>query len=132
MFFFGLELTWHFVLLIPAVFLFALASYGLGVFLGVLNVFLRDISHILWNTINPALFYLSPIAFNDSIIPANYLPIIKMNPLYHYFKVFRDILYENRIPDLDSWLLISAISIGLFILGQLATHKMEKGIISNI
>jgi len=131
MFFFGLELSWHFVLLIPAVFLFAIASYGLGVFLGILNVFLRDIS-ILWTTINPALFYLSPIAFNDSIVPANYLPIIKANPLYHFFKVFRDILYDNTAPDLHSWLVISAIAVVLFAMGQLAIYKLEKGLISNI
>ena len=131
MFFFGLKLSWHFVLLIPATFLFAMAAYGLGVFLGLLNVYLRDVS-ILWNTINPALFYLSPIAYDDSIIPEHYMVYIKANPLYHYFGVFRDILYSNTVPELSSWIAISLISVVLYLMGKLALIKLEKGLISNI
>ncbi len=131
MFFFGLKLSWHFVLLIPATFIFALASYGLGIFLGLLNVYLRDVS-ILWNTINPALFYLSPIAYDESIIPPQYLVYIKANPLYHFFNVFRDILYHNTNPDLSSWITISVIAILLYSLGILSINKLEKGVISNI
>ena len=131
MFFFGLKLSWHFILLIPATFLFAMASYGLGVFLGLLNVYLRDVS-ILWNTINPALFYLSPIAYDDSIIPEQYLIYIQANPLYHYFGLFRDILYSNSVPSMERWLVVGAISVVLYAMGMWAIHKLEKGVISNI
>lgn len=131
MYFFGLQFSWHFILLIPSIYLFALMCYGLSVFLGVLNVYLRDVS-ILWNTVNPALFYLTPIAYDDSIIPEKYLIVLKMNPLYHFFKVFRDILYENSVPSLKSWIIISVIAFGAWGLGKLTLWKLEKGIISNI
>ncbi len=128
---FGLTFTWHFVLLFPAIVLFALASYGLGTLLGVLNVYLRDVS-ILWSTINPALFYLTPIAYDDSIVPASYLVYIKANPLYHYFDLFRDILYRNEIPSAADWLTTGGISIVILFIGMFSLKKLEKGIISNI
>jgi len=131
MYFFGLVFSWHFILLIPAVFLFSMFCYGLSIFLGVLNVYLRDVS-ILWNTINPALFYLTPIAYDDSIIPKEYLIYLKMNPLYHFFSVFRTILYDNTLPNFNAWLIIFLVSIFIWVLGKLTLHKLEKGIISNI
>ncbi|HEY0976082.1 MAG TPA: ABC transporter permease [Flavobacteriales bacterium] len=131
MLFFGLDPSWHFILLLPAVFLFALTTYGLGMALGVLNIYLRDVS-ILWNTIAPALFYLSPIAYDDSIVPERYLPLIKSNPLYHFFGVFRDILYANTVPSLTSWGIITGIALVAYIAGRTVLHKLDKGIISNL
>ncbi|MCH2216306.1 MAG: ABC transporter permease [Flavobacteriales bacterium] len=131
MYFFGLEFSWHFVLLIPSIALFSMFSYGLSVFLGVLNVYLRDVS-ILWNTLNPALFYLTPIAYDDSIIPANYLIYLKLNPLYHFFRIFRDILYDNQVPDVRSCVIIISITIIVWGLGKFTFSRLEKGIISNI
>ena len=131
MFFFGMKFSWHFILLIPAIFFFALMAYGISVFLGVLNVYLRDVS-ILWNTINPALFYLTPIAYNDAIIPKEYLFYLKLNPLYHYFRVFRNILYENVNPDIKSWAIIAFLGVFCWALGKITLKKLEKGIISNI
>lgn len=131
MFFFGLKLSWHFVLLIPLVYLFAVFAYGLGLFLGVLNIFLRDVS-ILWNTINPALFYLSPIAYTDSIVPEKYLIVIKMNPLYHFFKAFRDILYSNTAPEATTWFIITGLALTTYAMGRYVLVKLEKGIISNL
>lgn len=131
MIFFGLIFSWHFVLLVPAIVLFGLASYGLGTLLGVLNVYLRDVS-ILWSTINPALFYLTPIAYDDSIVPESYLPYIKANPLYHYFDLFRDILYRNQAPAIDDWLVTTGITLATLLLGLCVLKVLEKGIVSNI
>ncbi len=131
MMFFGLEFSWHFILLIPILALFSVMCYGLSVFLGMLNVYLRDIS-ILWNTVNPALFYLSPIAYSIAIIPPEYRVYIKLNPLYHYFQAFRDVLYSNSIPELNTWIYISLTSLVAWVLGKWTFVKLEKGIISNI
>lgn len=131
MYFFGLNFSWHFVLLFPAIILFAGMAYGIGVFLGVLNVYLRDVG-ILWNTLNPALFYLTPIAYDPSILPEKFLFFIKLNPLYHFMVVFRDILYKNSVSTFENWLTIIAISAFFFGLSRLTILKLEKGIISNI
>jgi ABC-type polysaccharide/polyol phosphate export permease len=131
MYFFGLSFSWHFLLLIPALIIFSTFAYSLGIILGILNVFLRDVS-ILWNTLNPALFYLSPIAYNISIIPKNYLFFLKLNPLFHFFDVFRAILYQNSFPSTESWLIILSLTIGLYFISKLVVYKLEKGIISTI
>ena len=131
MYFFGLQFSWHFLLIIPAIVLFAGMAYGIGVFLGVLNVYLRDVG-ILWNTLNPALFYLTPIAYDPSILPEKFLIFIKLNPLYHYMVVFRDILYRNSTSSIENWLIILAISLSFVAIGRFTILKLEKGIISNI
>ena len=131
MIFFGFHLSWHVLLVIPTVFLFSVTAYGLGVLLGVLNVYLRDIS-ILWTTLNPALFYLTPIAYDTTIIPSKYLYLLQFNPLYHFFDVFRSILYRNELPSVRSMVIISVIALVSYLISKLTFLKLEKGIISNI
>lgn len=131
MFFIGMEFTWHLILIIPIIYLFGTLSYGIGLFIGVLNVYLRD-ANILWNTLNPALFYLTPIAYSAQILPAKYEWVMKMNPLFYFFEAARDVLYRNQSPSLTLWLTIIVIAFGTWGLGKLTLKKLEAGIISNI
>lgn len=81
-------------LMLPAFFLFEL---GFGLFLSVIYVFFRDTKHIytvflvLWT-------YLTPIFYKPTIIaqkaPAAYT-IIKLNPMYHFIKYFRECIYAG-------------------------------------
>ena len=131
MFFFGLQITLHTILIVPALILMTFFSVGLGLILGTLNVYLRDIS-ILWNSINPALFYLTPVAYTLDFVPEKYHPILKLNPLYHYFKMMRDGLYENQWPEGITWLVTISTSMIVLFLGILVFKKLERGIISNV
>ncbi|HOZ51072.1 MAG TPA: ABC transporter permease [Chitinophagaceae bacterium] len=91
---YSLTLFW----VIPILFLFALFSFSITLILSALNVFYRDIG-ILWNTIQPALFYLTPIAYTESLIPQKFSFVIKANPIYYFIKLFRYPLYESKVPD---------------------------------
>jgi ABC-type polysaccharide/polyol phosphate export permease len=99
--------------------------------LSIINVYFRDVS-ILWNTITPALFYLTPIAFTIDIVPVKYQWILKANPLFHFFKAARDILYSNTVPSLTTWLYIIGLTLVSVFLGRIAFKKLRRGLISNI
>ena len=71
MYFLGLKITFNLLYIFPIILLFSIFIFSVGLILGSLNVFLRDVG-ILWNTINPALFYLSPIAYSFKIVPESY------------------------------------------------------------
>lgn len=131
MLFFGLKISWHSLLIFPILALFVWTIYNFGSILGLLNVYMRDVG-ILWNTISPALFYLTPIAYDPSIIPEKYQVFIQLNPLYHFFDSFHAILYNNQLPQLKSVLIMSAIGLVTWILKLLIQPRLEKGVISNM
>ena len=131
MFFIGLKPGFYLLYLIPVILLFSTFIFALGVILGSLNVFFRDVG-ILWNTINPALFYLSPIAYSFKIVPEQYKFIVKYNPLYHFFEIIRNVLYDGQAPSLHyvgRCLMITAVT-GL--LAFLVYRKTRNGFISNL
>jgi ABC-2 type transport system permease protein len=117
--------------LIPVVLLFSVFIFSVGIILGSLNVFFRDIG-ILWNTINPALFYATPIVYSEKIIPEKYLFILKYNPLYHFMEIIRDVLFLGQAPSLHYLINCIIITAVTAILAFIIYRKTRNGFISNI
>jgi len=131
MYFIGMNFTWNLLYLIPVILLFSIFIFSTGLILGSLNVFFRDVG-ILWNTINPALFYFSPIAYSYKIIPDKYRYLVKYNPLYHFLETVRNILYDGTAPSVhytNNCLIITAVFLALAIL---IYRKTRNGFISNL
>ncbi|MEI8203544.1 MAG: ABC transporter permease [Bacteroidota bacterium] len=131
MYFMGLNITLNILYLIPVILLFSIFIFSIGLILGSLNVFFRDVG-ILWNTINPALFYLSPIAYSYKIIPDNYRFIVKYNPLYHFLEIIRNVLYDGQASSMHyvgRCLTITAVTA---LLAFLIYRKTRSGFISNL
>lgn len=97
MLFLGLKINFNLLYIIPVILLFTLFIYSVGIILGSLNVFFRDIA-ILWSTLNPALFYISPIAYTADIVPAGFRFLVYCNPLFHFLQIVRDVLYYGQPP----------------------------------
>jgi ABC-2 type transport system permease protein len=131
MLFFGLKITWVTILIIPAIVIFCAFTFGVGVFLCTFNVFFRDVG-ILWNTLAPALFYFTPIAYSSQLIPEKYLIFLKFNPLYHYISLLRDILYYNQVPSLQSWLITGGMATMIFVVGVAVFYRYKRGFVSNL
>jgi len=131
MYFLGLEFTFNLLYIIPVIILFSIFILSLGIILGSLNVFFRDVG-ILWMTINPALFYLSPIAYLSKFIPVKYVFIVKYNPMFHFLELVRNVLYEGTAPSLHytgRCLLITSVTV---VLAILIYRKTRNGLISNL
>jgi ABC-type polysaccharide/polyol phosphate export permease len=129
MIFFGLNFSSELLLLIPAVLIFSIFSFGAGLLLCTLNVFFRDIG-LLWNTLSPAIFYFTPIAYSAKMIPEKYSMIITLNPLYHYIEFMRIILYNNAVPEMRLWLITGGLAAGASLVGLLVYHKLKKSFVS--
>lgn len=128
---FGIIYGFHLLLLVPAVLLFGLFTLGLTLTLCALNVFFRDIG-IMWTTVQPALFYLTPIAYPENLIPADYAFIIKCNPVYYFIKLARGLMHDAVPPSANLWLICTAISGVSFILGLFIFNKLKNQFISSI
>lgn len=117
------------IFLLPVVLIeFCIFSLGVSFFLATFFVKFRDISHI-WEIISQALFYLTPVLYPLSLVPAKYLSIIMSNPLAQIIQDARKILIS---PDIQSssdilgamWFVPHAITIITFVVGYFMFQKM--------
>lgn len=127
---FGLHYGPHLFLIIPLAVLFALFTLGLTLVMCALNVFFRDVG-ILWSTIQPAIFYLTPIAYPESLIATHYSFVVKFNPIYYFIKVAHTILHDGVAPAFYLWgycTIIAAISMfaGFFIFNKLKNQFISS------
>lgn len=77
------------LLCVPFLFaLLALFTLGLAWLFAAVNVFVRDLSHLLAQVIT-MLFFLTPVLYPRSLIPQSLLPIADSNPLALFVGLFR-------------------------------------------
>jgi lipopolysaccharide transport system permease protein len=95
--------------------LVSLFAFGLGVMLGIFNVFSRDVGQVvavalqLW-------FWLTPIVYPQTVVPENLRWLLHLNPMVPLVGIYQDALVFNRLPDLTPLLLPTGLAIGLFAL----------------
>lgn len=128
---FGIIYSWKLLLIIPATILFSIFSLGLTLMLSSVNVFFRDVG-ILWNTVQPALFYLTPIAYPESLIPARFKFVVSCNPIYYFIKLCRTILYEANVPSINLWMICFLLCAIMYLLGWGIFNKLKNQFISTI
>jgi ABC-type polysaccharide/polyol phosphate export permease len=80
--------------------LLAVAVTGIALALAALQVFIRDIEHILMPVLM-ILMYLTPILYPLSLVPENMRPWVAANPFGYLVERLRDALLEGRIA--PSW-----------------------------
>lgn len=74
-------------------------ALGLGLALGVLNVFMRDIGQVV-PVMLQFLYWFTPIVYMANIIPVQHRKWLVFNPLNPIIAGYQDILLHNRAPDL--------------------------------
>jgi ABC-type polysaccharide/polyol phosphate export permease len=125
---FGIVYDLRLVLILPCILLFSLFSFGVTLLLSAINVFFRDVG-ILWGTIQPALFYLTPIGYREDLVP----PIIaQCNPIYYFIKLGRTLFHDPELPTGMLWLQCTGIALIMFLLGYGIFSKLKNQFISTI
>ena len=102
----GVSYLWLFPVLVIQIFF----SLGLGVVLGVLNVFFRDVGQFfgiflqLW-------FWATPIVYPESILPEWVKPVMGFNPMADLIAAYHIILIEHTAPGLESLVYVIVLTI---------------------
>lgn len=108
--------------LIPLVFLTLLLAISLGLFFGILNVFIRDIGQLI-GIVMQFWFWLTPIVYMISIVPAKFQDFLLYNPVTGIIMGFQSvILYEKR-PDLNALIFPLIVAIVFLILTAIIYKK---------
>lgn len=121
-----------FLLFLPAVILIHfIFTVGIGLLLSCANVFLRDISYLL-EVILMFWFWMTPVFYSIDMIPERFRWICVLNPMTSYITMYRNILFEARIPAV--YLLNNAIAYGLitFVMGYAIFIKYEESFLKKI
>lgn len=99
---------------------------GLGWMLSALQVFYRDISHGLGIVIN-MLFWITPIAWSQDIMPAEYRALFFYNPVYYIIEGYRGLLIYNTVvwPSAGATAYFWSITVLVFILGNYVFRRLK-------
>ena len=114
----------------PLIMLFLL-SYGVGLILATMMVFFRD-TQFLWNIFSMLLMYLTPIFYPDTIIPDYFMPIYRLNPLYHIIQFIRKILMYKEAPEPAAYLWCAVACLIPFLIGTWIFRKNEDKFVLNL
>jgi len=124
----GVELKWTVCLLPGVIAITYLFNLGMALLFGVATVYLRDLTHIT-RVMFQSLFYLCPILYPLSMIPARYQPFFSLNPFYHFIKLFRLVVYEGQCPTSGDWITACMLSVSTLLLGLYVLMRKEREII---
>lgn len=91
-------------------------SIGLGITLGVLNVFFRDIGQF-FGVVLQFWFWLTPIVYSVSILPEGMLNAMAYNPMAALISGYHAIFLKAQWPDWSSLWLVTILSVILCGLG---------------
>ncbi|MDD5615505.1 MAG: ABC transporter permease [Candidatus Methanoperedens sp.] len=99
---------------------------GLSLALSALNVYYRDVQYI-WAVFLQAGFFASPIIYPISIIPENYVWIIRLNPMTRIIDMLRESVIYSTSPVLLDGVFITIAALLLLVAGYLIFLKLEPG-----
>jgi len=91
--------------------LISIFSFGIGVFCGVLNVFSRDVAQVM-AVIMQLWFWLTPVAYPETVIPQRFLWLLRLNPMVSLVDVYHQALLRDAWPQWGT--LIEPAVVGLF------------------
>lgn len=107
---------WYFLALLPVLVILVAFAIGLGITLGVLNVFFRDVGQF-FGIFLQFWFWLTPIVYPVSILPERLQSYMKLNPMARLVDAFQVILVSNQWPDWYSLWPVIALAIILCLIG---------------
>jgi len=89
------------ILWLPLLVLITLGlAVGLGLSLGIINVFMRDIGQIM-PIVLQFWFWLTPVVYTTQMLPENYREAFLLNPMTGVVMAYQNILVYDKAPDLS-------------------------------
>ena len=117
---------------------FGLFSVGLAMVFSIINVYFRDLSYLL-TIVLQFWFYLTPILYPVELVetqsgklgglvgtPITLLNLYTLNPVEGFIEIFRNLLYDNRAPELSTVLIALGWTVIAFGAGAWMYARKEK------
>jgi len=109
------------VVLPLAAFLIAIFAFGLGVLLGIFNVFARDVAQVT-NIVLQLWFWLTPVVYTRDVLPKQFDWVMSVNPMVPLVRMYQDALLHRTWP-VWSELTVPALVGGVLFVGAFAIFR---------
>lgn len=94
----------------------ALFALGIGLLVATLGTSFHDFK-LTYQVLLTAWLYATPIIYPLEIVPEQFRPWFKLNPLLYFCSTVRDPFFLGRVAPLDVWLIATAFSLSTFLFG---------------
>jgi homopolymeric O-antigen transport system permease protein len=106
-------------------------AVGLGILLGTLHVFFRDVGQ-LWLVMLNLWFWSTPIVYHVDILPERFRRIIEWNPLTALFESYQGIVLEGTWPPLRRLALPAAVAILSLLVGLVCFRRLSGQMVDEL
>ncbi|GGC07106.1 ABC transporter permease [Pseudoduganella buxea] len=105
-----------FFTILPVLLVQVLFAVGLGLLVGLLNVFFRDVGQ-LFSIVLQFWFWFTPVVYPTSILPEGIRALLVYNPMAAVIGAYQTVLVDARAPDWPSLLPVTVAALLLCVLG---------------
>lgn len=120
------------LLLLPIGILFVMVfSIGMSMILSTAMVFFRD-TKFLWGVISMLWNFLTPIFYTESIIPARFLGLYHLNPLYQFVYFMRTVIIGGVSPNPITYLYCTVAALVPLLIGLILFKKKQDQFVFNL
>lgn len=119
---FGQTLSVQLLWIVPLTIVVTALAVGIGLVLGVLNVFVRDTGQVV-PIVLQAWFWLTPIVYPANIIPDNFKGFMAFNPMYPIATAYHDALVYSRMPDVSVLIVPAIVAAVLMLFGLIMFRR---------
>lgn len=119
---------WIFGVVITSLFLTAFGT-GFALALSALAVFFKDVSY-LWTIMLQIWFFLTPIVYDPSLVegraPGWAITILQFNPMRAFVIMYRNFLYDGRMPSLQIFFFAALTSMISLVVGWMIFSRLGR------
>jgi lipopolysaccharide transport system permease protein len=113
---------WVYFAMIPVLLIQILFAVSLGIIVGVLNVFFRDVGQF-FGILLQFWFWFTPIVYPASALPADVRQLLVWNPMATLVTAYQSILVHGILPDWDRLWPVALLSLVFCVFGLLLFRK---------
>ncbi len=106
---------------------------GLTLSFAALNVHFKDVKDILSNLLT-LLFFMTPILYTLNTLkgyPWVYR-LVALNPMTPFTEAYQALLFEGRIPELSSWLIMLAVGLVVWLVGAWIFDRLSETLVEAV
>jgi len=124
-FIFGLPVTRNWIWL-PYIWLMEIIFVcGLSLLTSAIHVYVLDTRYVV-ESVNTVMFWMVPIFYSFSMIPAAYSDLYKLNPLAALILALRNILIDAQPPRLELIVKLTSVSLVMFVIGLMVFRRLKS------
>lgn len=114
----------------PLVFVLIMFAIGLGITLGVVNVFFRDVGQFVGIFLQ-FWFWFTPIVYPVGIVPEQFRQFLVLNPMVALVGAFQGVLLDAEWPHWNELLYVTSLSVvacflGFRLFGKLSSDMVDE------